>query len=44
MPSLGSKDAYGDLLVKVQVKLPQDLSEKEKDLFKELAHLRDKVG
>jgi len=44
MPSLGSKDAYGDLLVKVQVKLPQDLSEKEKDLFKELAHLRGKAG
>jgi curved DNA-binding protein len=44
MPSLGSKDAYGDLLVKVQVKLPQDLSEKEKDLFKELARLRDRAG
>jgi len=44
MPSLGSKDTYGDLLVKVQVKLPQDLSEKEKDLFKELARLRGKAG
>jgi curved DNA-binding protein len=43
MPSLSSKGTYGDLLVKVQVKLPQDLSEKEKDLFMELAHLRGKA-
>ncbi len=44
MPSLSSKDTYGDLLVKVQIKLPQDLNEKEKDLSKELAHVRDKAG
>ncbi len=44
MPSLSSKDTYGDLLVKVQVKLPRDLNEKEKDLFKELAQLRDKAS
>ena len=43
MPALGPKGAHGDLLAKVQVKLPQDLSEKEKDLFKELARLHAKV-
>jgi curved DNA-binding protein len=40
MPSLDKKDAYGDLLVKVQVKLPHNLSEKEKSLFRELARLQ----
>jgi curved DNA-binding protein len=40
MPSLKQKGAYGDLFVKVQVKLPQSLSEKEKSLFRELARLR----
>jgi curved DNA-binding protein len=40
MPSLSQKGAHGDLFVKVQVKLPQNLSEKEKSLFEELARLR----
>lgn len=40
MPSLKHKGVYGDLFVKVQVNLPQGLSEKEKDIFQQLAHLR----
>jgi curved DNA-binding protein len=40
MPSLSQKGAYGDLFIKVQVKLPQSLSKKEKSLFAELARLR----
>ncbi len=40
MPSLGKKGTHGDLFVKVQVKLPQNLSKKEKALFRELARLQ----
>ena len=39
MPRLGS-DARGDLLAKIKVVLPTGLSEREKDLFKELKAIR----
>ena len=31
---------YGDLLVRIQVDLPQNLTKEEKELFKKLASLR----
>jgi curved DNA-binding protein len=40
MPHLHAPGQRGDLYVKVRVVLPQGLSEKEKDLFRELARLR----
>ena len=40
MPPLSKKGTNGDLFVRVQVKLPHDLGEKEKALFRELAHMR----
>jgi curved DNA-binding protein len=41
MPLLRDPDKHGDLLAKVQVILPQRLSEREKELFRELAGLRE---
>lgn len=40
MPSLRRPEQRGNLYVTVQVKLPKDLSEKEKRLFQELSDLR----
>jgi curved DNA-binding protein len=40
MPSLKSKGARGDVFVRVQVKIPQHLSPKEKALFQQLTDLR----
>lgn len=40
MPKLRSPEQRGNLYVTVQVKLPDDLSEKEKRLFQELSDLR----
>jgi len=40
MPVYGKKDEYGNLFVKVVVRIPQNLSEGEVDLFKKLAMLR----
>jgi curved DNA-binding protein len=40
MPKYGAPDSYGDLYVRLQVQTPQKLSEREKELFKELAELR----
>ena len=40
MPHLRDPQARGDLLVKVHIRIPQNLSPDEKKLFKELAHLR----
>ena len=40
MPQLRDPQTYGDLLVKVQVSLPQNLSEAERTLFEQLAKLR----
>jgi curved DNA-binding protein len=41
-PVYRKKGHYGDLYVKINVKLPTNLSEKEKELVKELAKLRSK--
>jgi curved DNA-binding protein len=40
MPNLRKKDTFGDLYVRIQVDIPQDLSAKERALFKELASIR----
>jgi curved DNA-binding protein len=40
MPLLRNPSEYGDLYIAVQAQLPQDLSNKEKDLFRQLAALR----
>ncbi|MGQ9518452.1 MAG: DnaJ C-terminal domain-containing protein, partial [Anaerolineae bacterium] len=40
MPSLQNPSHKGDLYVKVRVKLPEKLSDREKSLFRELANLR----
>ncbi|MBC7337907.1 MAG: J domain-containing protein, partial [Clostridia bacterium] len=40
MPSLKNPSQRGDLYVKVRVKLPENLSDREKSLFRELANLR----
>ena len=40
MPLLRDPQTHGDLLVKVQVSLPQNLSEAERSLFEQLAKLR----
>ena len=37
MPQLKKKDSYGDLIVKAKVRIPEQLSDKEKQLFQELA-------
>jgi len=37
MPVYGRKDEYGNLIVKVVVKIPQNLSEAETELFRKLA-------
>jgi len=40
MPLLKTPDQYGDFFVKVEANLPQNLSEMETSLFKQLAALR----
>lgn len=40
MPQLGNPGARGDLLVEVQIEVPQRLTEKEKELFRQLSQLR----
>src|SRR5204863_8832073 len=40
MPVLKKKDEHGDLLVRLHVELPSDLSAKERALFVELANMR----
>lgn len=42
MPHVGDPSHKGDLYVRLKAVLPQDLSEKEKSLFRELARLRHK--
>ncbi|MFI5148589.1 MAG: DnaJ C-terminal domain-containing protein [Bacteroidia bacterium] len=42
MPVYGKKDEAGDLYLKVKVTLPKNLSEKEKELFKELEELKNR--
>ena len=40
MPVLRREGDYGDLIVEVAPALPRDLSDRERDLFRELAKLR----
>ncbi len=40
MPKLNAPEVFGDLYVKIRVTLPEKLSEKEKELFKQLAQIR----
>jgi DnaJ-class molecular chaperone len=40
MPRLGKPDAHGDLLAKVEVRIPTDLSDAERERFAELRNLR----
>jgi curved DNA-binding protein len=40
MPVYGKKNEFGNLVVKVDILLPEQLSEEEMDLFRELAALR----
>jgi curved DNA-binding protein len=40
MPRLGNPDERGALFAVVEVQLPQDLSEREEDLFEQLRELR----
>ncbi|MCU0353607.1 MAG: J domain-containing protein [Cytophagales bacterium] len=40
MPVHGQPDVFGDLYVKVQVRMPQNLTEVEKNLFRQLAAMR----
>lgn len=40
MPQLKNPERRGDLYVKVLVRVPEDLSEKERELFRELAKMR----
>jgi curved DNA-binding protein len=44
MPQQGKSSKRGDLYVKVQAKLPQELSERERNLFKELRDAHGKGG
>jgi curved DNA-binding protein len=41
MPKVKKPDQRGDLYVKVRVQLPQKLNEREKQLFRELANIRN---
>jgi curved DNA-binding protein len=40
MPKYGKENSFGDLYLKINVSIPQNLSEKEIELFKELQKLR----
>jgi len=40
MPVFGKPGTFGDLYIKINVKLPEQLSEKEQELFRQLAALR----
>ena len=41
MPVYAKKNEFGDMLVKVEIVLPEHLSEHETDLFKELAGIAE---
>ena len=40
MPKLRAPEEHGDLLVEVYPEIPQELTEKEQELFRQLAELR----
>ncbi len=44
MPRLRQPDQRGDLLVTVEVRLPRDLTDQEKDLFRQLRDLRKRAA
>jgi len=44
MPRLKNPQERGDLLVTIQIALPQNLSKEEKQLFEQLRNLRQKIG
>ncbi len=39
MPSLREKDEYGDLLVSVQIRVPEELSDEERRLYEQLGQI-----
>jgi curved DNA-binding protein len=39
-PVYGQPDAFGDLYAKINLQLPESLTDKEKDLFRQLAQAR----
>jgi curved DNA-binding protein len=41
MPKLRNPSRHGDLYARLQINLPQDLSDRERELFQQLAKLRD---
>jgi curved DNA-binding protein len=40
MPQMKTADAYGDLFVRVKVRIPRNLTPKQRELFQELARLK----
>jgi curved DNA-binding protein len=42
MPKYGRKNQFGDLLVKIKIDLPKNLTQEEKTLFEKLKELRGK--
>jgi curved DNA-binding protein len=40
MPQIKTPDAYGDLFVRVKVRIPRNLTQKQRELFQELARLK----
>jgi curved DNA-binding protein len=42
MPNLRNPKKHGDLYAKLRIQVPQKLSQREKELFRELANLRQK--
>lgn len=41
MPKLGAPGTRGNLLVSVQIQIPSEISDRERELFLELKHIRD---
>jgi len=41
MPKYGSSKEFGDLFIKINIRLPENLKEKEISLFKELQSIRN---
>ena len=42
MPKYENPTEFGDLYVKINITLPKNLTKREKELFKELAEMREK--
>ena len=40
MPKFGRENEFGDMYVKVQLVLPKNISEQERELFRKLSELR----